>query len=59
MDQNARVGGVFAALGIADILLAQVMARSLPPVLRNVLRFGGAAMIVLGVLMMLRVFRLL
>jgi hypothetical protein len=59
MDQNVTLGGLVTAIGVADILLAQVLASRLPPIGRQVLLFGGAGMIVFGSLLVFGVLRLL
>jgi hypothetical protein len=59
MDLNTTLGGLLTAVGVADILLAQVLASRLPPIGRQVLLFGGAGMIVLGSLLVFGILRLL
>ncbi len=59
MDQNVTLGGLLTAMGVADILIAQVLANRIPPIGRQVLRFGGVGMIVFGSLLVFGMLRLL
>jgi hypothetical protein len=58
MDQNVLVGGLFAAVGVGDLLIAQVMGSRLANPARLALQLGGVGLIVFGSLLAFGIVRL-